>query len=239
MATMTGAAARRERGRQEMREQILGAARRIVQEQGIEALTMRAVAAAIGYSAAALYEYFPAKEGIYDALYFEGAEGLSGRLRDVMAALPPEAATTETFARLGRAYRAYAHERPELYRLVLGTAPKVRPGPPPGQEADGFNVLVEAARRAVERGDFAPLPPPVIAAAAWAAVHGFVSLELAGLITGGPGPGAAPPSADAGRAARDAMFGALIRMTLFGFMVRPDAPPGPSIDDRRSGSGEP
>ena len=232
---MTGAAARRERGRQEMREQILDAARRIVQEEGVDALSMRAVARAIGYSPAALYEYFPAKEDVFDALYFEGSEGLNGRMRDAMAALPPDASSTETFAHLGRAYRAYALDQPELYRLALGATAKTAPGPPPGKEAEGFNVIVEAARRAVERGDFAPLPPPVIAIASWSAVHGFVSLELAGILTGGPGPGAPPPSAAEGRAARDAMFEALIRVTLFGYMVRPEAPPGPSIDGLRSG----
>ena len=140
-ATMTGAAARRERGRREMREQILDAARRIVREEGIESLSMRAVARAIGYSPAALYEYFPAKEDVIDALYFEGAEGLDGRMRDAMAALPPEASATATFTYLGRAYRAYAHDQPELYRLVLGTAPKTQTGGPPSSRVTRLSAL--------------------------------------------------------------------------------------------------
>ena len=222
-ATMTAAAARRERGRQEMRDAILTAARRIVTEEGIDALSMRAVARAIGYSPAALYEYFPAKEHIYEALYFEGADGLNGRMLSTMAALPPEMPTREVLAALGRAYRAYAHEQPELYRLVFQrtTGDPHPPHDPDGERAlEGFGVLVGVAQRAVERGEFVPLPPPVIACAAWASVHGFVMLELNGFVMGGPGPGLPPPSEEEGRARRDAMFEATVQMCLFGFMQR-------------------
>ena len=219
----TGAAARRERGRQEMRAAILRAARELLLQEGADALSMRAVARAIGYSPAALYEYFPAKEDVLIALYFEGTEGLSGRMLAALAALPPDAAAPEVFTALGHAYRAYAHAQPALYRLVFGRS---YGPPPPAEEAGeeppetGFALLVRVAARATERGEFAPLPPPAVAVAAWAAVHGFVALELSGHLTGGPGPGAPPDSEEAGRAARDALFAATLHMTLYGFVTR-------------------
>src|SRR5262245_52695197 len=77
---ITGAAARREKGRQEMRGAILAEARRLLTEQGAEAVSMRAIARAIGYTPGALYEYFPAKEDVFHALYFEGTDGLAGRM---------------------------------------------------------------------------------------------------------------------------------------------------------------
>ncbi len=221
---VTAAAARRERGRQEMRATILDAARRIVVDEGIDALSMRAVARAIGYSPAALYEYFPAKEDVLAALYFEGAGGLNGRMRDTMATLPPDVSTAAALMALGRAYRAYAHQQPALYRLVLGgghTVPPVESGSAEGKPPEqGFEVLVEVAARGVERGELLPLPPPVIAVACWAAVHGFVSLELAELLTGGDQPGHPPPSEEEGRARREAMFDAALQMCLFGLMKR-------------------
>ena len=63
-----------------MRAAILDEARRLLTEEGASALSMRAIARALGYSPAALYEYFPGKEDIFNALYFEGAGGLAGRI---------------------------------------------------------------------------------------------------------------------------------------------------------------
>ncbi len=232
-----GAAARRERNRQEMREAILGAARRIVSEQGVDALTMRAIAQEIGYSAPALYEYFPSKEDLYGCLYFEGSGGFAQRMRLTLAALRPEASALERIEALGHAYRAYAHEQPELFRLVLGNPrPEFTEGftphdpkdPDDGElpeEKDAFGLLVDVARDGVERGEFAAMSPVTIAVAAWAAVHGFVSLELSGHVDGGNGPGSPPPSPEEGRQRRDQLFDALIRMTLFGMVRRQEHGP--------------
>ena len=226
MATMTGAAARRERGRQEMREQILGAARRIVQEKGIEALTMRAVAGAIGYSPAALYEYFPAKEDLYECLYFEGAGGLNGRMQAALASLPPGATARERLTALGHAYRAFAHEQTDLFRLIfVGPVPDSNPdGPVAAHDPkDGFNLLVDVCRQGVESGDLAPVPPLVLALAAWGCVHGFVMLEIAGHLTGysppaqaihGAGPVPGPPPS------LDDLFAATVELSGYGFLRR-------------------
>ncbi len=225
-----GAAARRERNRQEMREAILGAARRIVSEQGVDALTMRAVAQEIGYSAPALYEYFPSKEDLHGCLYFEGSGGFAQRMRDTLAALPAEASALERIEALGHAYRAYAHEQPDLFRLVLGEpAPKFTPGfspPAPDQaegedEKDAFALLTEVARVGVERGELTPLPPLTIAMAAWTAVHGFVMLELTGHLTGEVPPARAiQASSTANGPSLDDLFAVVLRLLATGIMRR-------------------
>src|SRR5688500_14184005 len=101
-----------------MRALILREARRLLTEQGPEAVSMRAIARAIGYTPGALYEYFPAKEDIFETLYFEGSDGLAGRMLAMKAAIPAGTPTRETLKALGRAYRAFAHEQTELFRLV-------------------------------------------------------------------------------------------------------------------------
>jgi AcrR family transcriptional regulator len=226
-AVLTGAAARRERGRREMREAILGATQRLVAEQGLDALTMRAVAREIGYSVAALYEYFPAKEDILACLYFEGTEGLTGRMRATLAALPADAPAREKIAALGRAYRGYAHEQRELFRLLFAQEVP-RQGPPPGKEDPGaFELLVGVVREGIERGEFAPGPPPVLAMAAWAKVHGFVMLEFAGHLAEGTLPrlGLAPeggdPAAGGATPSLDALFEETIRLGMDGLLRRP------------------
>jgi AcrR family transcriptional regulator len=218
----TGATERRERGRQEMRTAILEAARHIVEVGGIDSLTIRAVAEAVGYSPGALYEYFDSKEAILKALYFGGADGLGAHCERAVTSLPPGSSAINGIVALGHAYRAYALKHPDLYRLVFGGLKT----PPQSPEVEceeeeshgGFGTLAEVASRGIADGTLVELPPAVIACTAWAAVHGFVSLELTGHLTGGNGPGVPPPSPEAGRQTRDDLFDALLGMVMFGFV---------------------
>ena len=65
-------AARRERKRDQSREEILQAARRVLFRHGIGAMTLDAVANEVGMSKTGLYYYFPSK----DALVFELVHGV-------------------------------------------------------------------------------------------------------------------------------------------------------------------
>jgi len=217
---LTGSSARRERGRNEMRAAILEAAGGIVAAEGIDGLTIRAVAQVLSYSPAALYEYFDSKEAILAALYFGGAEGLGAQCERAVQDLPQGATPVDALLALGRAYRSYALDHAELYRLVFGGF-KVPPEPPamdcPEDNRGGFGTLIQVATRGVEEGALVDLPPLVIACAVWSAVHGFVSLEVSGHLTGGEMPGMPPSSPVEGRRCRDQLFSALGRMVLFGF----------------------
>ncbi len=218
---LTGASARRERGRQEMRTAILAAAADIFEKEGIDGLTIRAVAQAVGYSPGAMYEYFDSKEAILTALYFGGTDGLGGFCERAVAALPPDATAIEGIVALGHAYRAYALDHPDLYRLVFGgfkKPPRTRPDDCDDDDSGGFDTLGAIAARGVADGELEDLPPEVIAITAWAAVHGFVSLEVTSHITGGEGPGVPPSSPEAGRQTRDYLFEAHLRTTLFGLV---------------------
>ncbi len=200
----TAAVARRQKGRLEMREAILVAARRILAEEGVDALSMRAVARAIGYSPAALYEYFTAKEDLEEALYFGGADGLEGRMQATLTSLAPSTTSAEALTALGHAYRAFARDQPELFRLIFYRRGSYVPASKPGEAGSngGFGALLEVITRGIENGEFVPVPPPVLAVTAWSMVHGFVVLELSGYLAGG-GPAAdsldnvtEPPSLD-------------------------------------------
>src|SRR5680860_201681 len=110
---LTGASDRRERSRQDMRTSILEAAGDIVDVAGIDGLTIRAVAQAVGYSPGALYEYFDSKEAILVALYFGGADGLGAHCERAVTSLPHGSSAIDGFAALGHAYRAYAMKHPD------------------------------------------------------------------------------------------------------------------------------
>lgn len=225
-----GAAARREQNRQEMRNAILDVARDIVDRQGADKLTIRAIARALGYSPGAIYDYFPSKEHILHALYFLGTGGLGQHLAETVDSLPVSTSAVESVLALAWAYRAFAHAHLELYWLAFSGL-KERP---PSQDQDledqrfshgGFGPLVALIEAGVADGTFVDsVPPLAIATAAWAGVHGFVSLELGGhlsleVLTGQVcSPNAGPDTADA--AIRDQLFETLTHSLLYGFVRR-------------------
>lgn len=163
-----------------MREDILRAAREMVAEEGLAKLSIRGIARTLGYSPAALYEYFPSKEAIAKSLYFEGAGGLSGRLESTLAELPPETPPLVAMKTIGRAYRAYAHENKELFLLVFGS------GDVFGKLLDymvegnsGYEALQSVIERGIESGELADYPLEALMLSTWSSIHGFVMLELA------------------------------------------------------------
>lgn len=220
-AKLTGAEARRERGRLEMRAAILEAAGRLIAAEGVEGLTIRAVAQAVGYSAGAIYEYYDSKEAILTSLYFDGSDGLAVHCERAVEALPPSSDAAQALHVLGHAYRTYALSHPELYRLVFGGM-KTLPYPTEldcdDERQGGFGTLLRVAIRGIDEGTLIDVPPVVVAFAAWSAVHGFVSLEIAGHITGEGAPGVPVTSETQARTSRDQLFDGVILLALRGML---------------------
>ncbi len=167
-----------------MRETILSAARRILLEQGVSALSMRAVARDIGYSPASLYEYFPSKAVLCRSLFFEGANGLAGWIRAVTESFPKNAQGSAITGAMGHAYRAYALQNRELYLLVFSNpVPEFVPDEDDRRTAsNGFELLTRAILQGAAQGEMDVEDPVDAAIAAWAVVHGFVMLEIVGYL---------------------------------------------------------
>lgn len=224
---LTGATARRARSRREMRAAILDVAGRLVEEEGIDALTIRAVAQAIGYSPGAIYEYFESKEVILASLYFDGTDGLGVHCERAITSLPPDASALDAIIAIGHAYRSYALSHPDLYRLVFGglkTIPTERPEECFEDEAGGgWLTVVATAQRGIEAGELNG-PAPMVALTAWASVHGFVSLEITGHLTGSEQPPLPPSDPAQGAALRDAQFAAYLRSILLGMVKEEHRP---------------
>ncbi len=139
------------------RDEIVSAARAILDEEGPGGLTMRAVATRVGIRAPSLYSHFASKEVLEAAIAADAFEELGAAMRGA-----PDLHT------LGRAYRAHARAHPHLYRLV-NDRPLGRDLLPAGLEARTAEPLVWLAGG---DGD--------LARAIWAFAHGMTMLELAG-----------------------------------------------------------
>ncbi len=222
-ATLSGAEVRRQRNRQEMRNAILEEASRIVAEDGLEALSIRAIARNLGYSAGALYEYFRDKDAIIHGLYFKGADGVGAAMERGLSALPDDVDVLEELRTLARIYRAHALANPDLFRLGLSMVMCVDdwdsdPDDPVSQ--GGYPFLRNAIVRGQAESVLVDMPTPVILAGAWSLVHGFVALELTNHLTGGDTPWQTPEDPAEAMARRDAAFEGVLDTFLFGITRR-------------------
>ncbi|WP_410643481.1 TetR/AcrR family transcriptional regulator [Amycolatopsis sp. lyj-346] len=141
----------------ERTEQIVDAARALIDEGGSAALTMRALGERLGIRAPSLYKHFPDKGAVE-------AQVIAFAMRELATALSRAGSLPE----LAATYRAYALAHPHRYRL-MNSGPLPRRLLPPGVEEAAALPLVRAVG-----GD------PDRARAVWAFAHGMVILELDG-----------------------------------------------------------
>lgn len=102
----------------DLRRALLDATLEIIDEKGLEAVSLRAVARQLGVSEAAPYHHFASKQELLAVLAADGYRGLAERLTD---ALDPE--MLNPFERLNvllGAYIEYGLENRGRYRLMFG-----------------------------------------------------------------------------------------------------------------------
>ncbi len=73
---------RRSRRRQQTIDEILDASVALMETEGVAALSLSAVARQLGMQPPSLYQYFPSKMAIYDALFQRGAEQVRDSQRE-------------------------------------------------------------------------------------------------------------------------------------------------------------
>lgn len=149
--------------------QVVSAARELLERDGWDALTMRALGERLGIKAPSLYKHFSGKEALRATLAGVALAESGSRLHAVVAA-------DGDIAELLAAYREQAHRNPQLYRLATsGTLPRAEL--PPGLEDWSGEPFFVAAG-----GD------PHLAQALWSLAHGMTTLELDGRYPTGRAP---------------------------------------------------
>lgn len=143
------------------REQIVAAARRLLEEDGPTALSMRNVAAEIGIRAPSLYEHVADKRALESAIIAAGLGEQAAVLRTAVAS------DEDPLTAIGAAWRTWAHAHPHVYRLIYA------------RNLDRSDPVVAAA----EQEAAAPIwalcgGDKLTARVIWAFAHGTVQLEL-------------------------------------------------------------
>jgi len=155
----------------DLRRALILAAERILEREGPQALSLRAVAREAGVSPAAPYHHFKDKSDLLNAITEAGFEALGEAIKAAVASDTENKMTT-----IGVAYVHFARENPALYRVMYDCS-RDRDAMPDKTEHEGggFDLVAEAMIRAgIDPADEINLKLWCISA--WCSAHGVAEM---------------------------------------------------------------
>ncbi|HSR82849.1 MAG TPA: TetR/AcrR family transcriptional regulator [Streptosporangiaceae bacterium] len=192
----------RDRYRAQVRAEVKQAALGQLAESGPAGLSVSAIGKELGVSGPALYRYFASRDELLTELVIDAYNDLADALQVAISDVPSQEPRARLEA-LARGYRSWAVAQPHRYRLLFGP-------PMPGYDAHArrlveasqaaMNLLLSVLRD-LGNNTSAPLSEPLATQLAawaqasaldgdpavglrailiWSALHGLVSLEIAG-----------------------------------------------------------
>lgn len=160
-------------------EALLEESTRMVAASGPEALSLRKLTEKVGTSTSAVYSLYGSRDALMKAVY-DRALASFVESQD----FPRTDKAHHDLSEMGRAYRRWAHANPHLYPVMFVPSTdeatveerKLLSGPI-------MDRLTAAIERCKDSGYLrADVDAAVAATQLWAMVHGYISLELMGLL---------------------------------------------------------
>ena len=173
-----GVKERRQREQTQIREKILDAALDFFSNEGVEGVTMRALADAIEYTPPVIYAHFRDKDAIIRELCHRQlrtlakAFGAIGKIDDPV----------ERLRRIGYTYVDFALEHPSHFRFMFLTEhpPLLEDDGQRGNpEEDAYAFLKQTVEDCLQAGRFreGDTDPEELTQICWASAHGVVALQ--------------------------------------------------------------
>lgn len=166
--------------RQESKDKILGAAKKLFLEEGFAKTSMRKIAAEIGVSPTTIYLYFKDKADMMYALHHEGFKLLNKQLKALEYVEDP----FERLKAIGRLYISFALENREFYEIMfimeepikhIENSKLLKDGWQEGEDAyQLFLAVIEACQK---KGYFKGYNLNNFALLLWANIHGLCALK--------------------------------------------------------------
>lgn len=167
----------------DLRRSLLDAARVMVREDGIEAVSLRKLADVVGVSRTALYHHFQDKNDLLCAIVGEGFAVLHG-LMDVAAA-PESGSPRERFAGFVHGYVSFATQDSELYDLMFSRTIWKQHAPSEPLRATArecFRRLLDMVRQWQSEGIMSTrFDPKRLSQVTWSTLHGLSRLQNDGV----------------------------------------------------------
>ncbi|MBA3713548.1 MAG: TetR/AcrR family transcriptional regulator [Pyrinomonadaceae bacterium] len=176
-----GVKERREKQREELRQEILDAARTLFIREGYENVSMRKVAEKIEYSPTTIYLYFKSKAELLNCLCEETFAKLGARL-EALAKDSPD--PVEGLRKGLRVYIEFGLKNPSHYTVTFINHPLHHEGLGEEFAYEGsmghkaFSYLSAAVGECVRQKKFRRVDVEATSQATWAAVHGLTSLLI-------------------------------------------------------------
>jgi AcrR family transcriptional regulator len=147
----------------------------MIVEQGIEGLSIRALAESIDYTPGALYKYFSSKEELVDTVRAECFERLNVYISE---RIKSAGNASDMLLLGGLAYIEYAEHHPQEYHLMFNMEPSRATSGEQRQIA--MRSLLQIIQLGIEQGEFVEqggYDSAAIAYHCWSTVHGMASLQ--------------------------------------------------------------
>lgn len=170
-----GISPRREAQKKAIREAILVASRNIVTNEGWQAVSIRKIADAIGYSLPVVYDYFNSKDAILEEFVKNGFSMLATEIAKAKEKFDTPTAQLEA---IGDAYFLFAFNHREYYQMMFGlgmpSCDRVKQIP----EIGNFSSIIISIMQEM-------MTPPVIKEQTilkfhtlWSILHGLTSINM-------------------------------------------------------------
>jgi len=183
-----------------LKESLIQTALEMVDNEGLDAITLRELSSRLGTSRSAIYRHFEGKDALMKQVILAGFDRLDTVIEPVFSG----ANTTpllERFHAMGIAYVTFATQNPNLYRLLFGPVMskereevceaekpdlhKMLHGDSSSEliekdPNDGFHKLVHIIVQAQKEAIFKEGDPVLIATAIWSLLHGLSMLVIDG-----------------------------------------------------------
>ena len=173
-----GTKERRAREKEQLRHQILSAARELFVNEGYENVSMRKIADKIEYSPTTIYLYFRDKADLLDSVC---KETLLDLLNTLALLKKDKSDPVETLRKSGKAYVEFGLKYPQDYKLTFVLRPQFQKGLGLEEGSFGervFNYLREMVSECIRRRAFRQVDVDTAGQALWSAVHGVTLLLI-------------------------------------------------------------
>jgi AcrR family transcriptional regulator len=152
---------------------------------GYEGVTMRQLAEALGCSPKTPYRYFKDKADILATVRAQAFAKFADALEAALSDAPDDPAVRAQ--RTGEAYYRFAMKNPHAYRIMFDiNAPIDDSHPDLGPQADRAAKYITRTAESLVKAGVIDVDPTMFGYAMWAATHGLVMLQQAGMLEHAP-----------------------------------------------------
>lgn len=163
--------------KEDLKQSILEAAKKLFIKDGYEATSIRKIAAEIEFSPTTIYLYYKDKSAISHALHQEGFKLLASQFSILGYIENP----FERLKAMGKVYMQFALENNDFYELMFNRAEPLGCVDDHWEEGEqAFRLLLMNVQACQEAGYFKSFDPEAFSLFIWSTMHGLCTLKIKG-----------------------------------------------------------